>query len=236
MRNLFVSLHDVTPAMEDRSRRMTDIIMKRTGSHLTLLVVPDFHSGGSISGFPGFCSWLREMQTAGVEIALHGLTHSGTPGERSPGGRFLTDGEGEFASLGKSAAEEKITRGVNILCDVLGREPEGFTAPAWLYSRGTRDALKCFQFKWVEYRSCLDYGDLGIKRCPVVVYASRTPWKRLCSRIWSVVSPGVAPLFSSVRLGLHVRDLPELQRQVEYSLDVLTGKRKTLTCGEGAAN
>ena len=232
MKELLVSLHDVTPAMEDRSRRAADIIMERTGPRFTMLVVPDFHSRGGLTLSGGFSSWLREMQALGVEIAQHGFTHMDPSGGRTLSARLLTRGEGEFSSLKAAEAAERIGAGLRIMADALGRPPAGFTAPAWLYGRGTMEALRSFPFEWIEHRSFIDLGKNGTRRAPVMVFASRTLWKRAVSRLWSRAAPAVFGSFPLVRLAVHVRDLPDLETQVAGVMDRCTRGRKCIRCGE----
>lgn len=236
MRKLLVSLHDVTPVLEDVSRRMVDIIVETAGVNFTMLVVPDYHSGGRLDKYPGFCSWLRELDGMGVEIAQHGLTHKGQTPRGSLAGRMLTHGEGEFLSADRTQAEELIKTGFAILSDAMGRKPAGFTAPAWLYSRGTEEALRTFPFSWVEHRCFVDYYRLGRKSAPVIVFASRTPWKRLCSRIWS----GTGPLFfhpaGTLRVALHVKDFPKLSGAADRTLVLARRGRVCSVPGKGATD
>lgn len=205
--------------MYDRSRRIADMILERTGTDFTMLVVPDFHSSGRIDRFPEFCSWLRELRAAGVEIAQHGLHHLDSSHVFSAKGSLFTRGEGEFVSLSLQQALPKIAHGFDLLSGVLGEPPSGFTAPAWLYSRGTREALAGLSFQWIEYRNCIQYSDGFRCTAPAVVFASRTPWKRLCSSLWSYLGPAVFAGMDVLRLALHVRDLPLLEKAVIRSLD-----------------
>lgn len=232
MKKIMVSLHDVTPAMFDRSRQLTDMIMKRTGSNFTMLVVPDFHTESRIDKYPEFCSWLRELNDAGVEIAQHGLYHLDTQEKFSMEGKLFTKGEGEFLSLSMEEARVRIEEGYRIMSDVLGEPPSGFTAPAWLYSGGTREALKGFPFKWVEYRWAVEYSHMGKRTIPAVVFATRTLWKRVCSVFWSSAGPAVFSGSGVYRLALHVRDLPSLEKQVEKALDRSVGNRISITCAD----
>jgi predicted deacetylase len=228
-RTLLVSLHDVTPLMFDRSKRISDLIIERIGTDFTMLVVPDFHSLGRIDKYPGFCTWLRELKSAGVEIAQHGLQHLCTTEQFSLKGKLFTKGEGEFVSLSRQEACLRIAAGFEMLSDVLGEPPSGFTAPAWLYSSGTRDALKEFSFKWIEYRCSIDYSDGTRCTAPAVVFASRTSWKRLCSVVWSSLGPAVFSGRKVFRLALHVRDLPLLEKPVVQSLEKSSASRASLT-------
>ncbi|PIE51328.1 hypothetical protein CSA37_12315 [Candidatus Fermentibacteria bacterium] len=220
--------------MEYRSKEIVDLVMHTTGTDLTLLVVPDFNSQGKLSNFPFFCSWLRDLKDAGVEIAQHGLTHTGRSDERTFGGRYLTAGEGEFASACVENALERIRTGFKIMSDVMGEEPSGFTAPAWLYSRETVEVLQQFPFQWVEYRTGIRYHKGKMLYAPVVIYASRTLWKRFCSRVWARFAPSLFYGFNTVRYAAHVRDLPSLETALFRSLIHLCAGRKCLTTAEGA--
>jgi len=220
--------------MEDSSKRMVDIIMEATGPDFTMLVVPDYHSRGRLDRFPGFCAWLRELETLGVEMALHGLTHRSSSGRQPLSGKLLTDGEGEFFSRSAVDAAGLIRTGHDILSLALGKEPEGFTAPAWLYSRGTEEALRSFPFRWIEHRSFVDYREKGTKPSPVIVFASRTPWKRFCSRIWAGTGPLLFTPAVTVRVGLHVKDFTELSAQSGRTLSLSGRGRVFKTCGAGA--
>ncbi len=206
--------------------------MEKTGPSFTMLVVPDYHSKGRLDRFPEFCAWLRQLQTLGVEIAQHGFTHLDFSRRKSLSGRFLTGGEGEFSTSGKVEAEERIGEGFAILSDALGREPTGFTAPAWLYSGGTLEALKGFSFMWREHRSFIEYKGCVRETAPVIVFASRTRWKRYCSTLWSLAAPFVFYAFPELRAALHVRDLPLLAGEVKRTLETAGCGRVPVVCGE----
>lgn len=225
MRLLRVSLHDVTPVLEKRSRRLVDIAMEYAGTSFTVLLVPDYHSRGRLDRYPGFCAWLRELRDMGVEFALHGCTHLG-------GGRFLTSGEGEFLGMSAKEAGDRIAEGKAIFQDAMGEEPSGFTAPAWIYSPGTMEALGGFSFQWVETRSSLRFSTGKREPSPVTVFASRTRWKRFCSGLWSAVSPAMLLPFPVVRAALHTCDLPSLEGPVRRLLDRSTRHRRPSGCGE----
>ncbi len=208
MRRLLVCLHDATPALEYQSRTMTDIIMKRAGPSFTMLVIPDFHSGGRLDRFPRFCSWLRDLNNLGVEMALHGCTHLGSSSR----------GEAEFLGIGRKEAEKRIAQGLDILSTALGAPPAGFTAPAWRYSEGTIEALQEFRFKWVEHRSFIDHFEGGRLFSPVTVFSAGSALNRLLGRIWAPAAPVLFRPAVSLRVALHTRDLPLLRKQAESTL------------------
>jgi predicted deacetylase len=111
--SLLVSIHDVTPALESGVLRLWEMCAARDLSP-ALLVVPDWHGRWPLDRHPGFVRWLRERAAGGAEIVLHGERHS----------------SGEFRTLDRAAARERIERGVRVLRD-LGLHPAGFVPPAW---------------------------------------------------------------------------------------------------------
>jgi predicted deacetylase len=232
VKKILVSLHDVTPVMFNRSRALVNLIWKKTGANFTILVIPDFHNRGRIDRFPEFSSWLRELNDEGVEIAQHGLYHIDGSKKYSLKGSIFTSGEGEFLHLSSEEAHDRIEQGYRILSDVLGEPPSGFTAPAWLYSGGTEDALKGFSFRWVEYRWSIQFSGGARPVIPAVVFAAGTMWKRFCSRFWATAGPAVFSGDRIYRLALHVRDLPALEKQVERALCSSTRGRSCIRCVE----
>ena len=112
--SLLVSIHDVTPALEAGVLRLWDMCAGR-GVSPALLVVPDWHGEWPLGRYGRFVSWLRARADGGAEIVLHGERHE----------------RGEFRTLDRGAARERIDRGIGTLRS-LGLEPTGFVPPEWL--------------------------------------------------------------------------------------------------------
>ena len=112
--SLLVSIHDVTPALEAGVLRLWEMCAER-GVSPALLVVPDWRGEWPLGRHGGFVRWLRERADRGAEIVLHGERHA----------------RGEFGTLDRSAARERIDRGIGSLRS-LGLEPAGFVPPGWL--------------------------------------------------------------------------------------------------------
>lgn len=206
--------------------------MKEVGTAFTMLVVPDFHHQGRLDKYPAFCSWLRDLSNSGVEIAQHGLYHLGGNEKFTLSGKLFTSGEGEFVALNQKEAKSRIETGFSILSDALGSKPVGFTAPAWLYSDDTIHALENFNFDWIEYRWAFHFSRNMNVTVPAIVFATRTPWKRLCSRFWALTGPSVFSFNRSFRLALHVRDLPTLAEPVRQLLADVSNRREVINCAD----
>lgn len=132
--SLLVSIHDVTPALAPGVYRLWDLCAAH-GVVPALLVVPNWHGAWALEHHPEFVAWLRERAAEGAEIVLHGERHDEFGLARGPGDRLRAWGrtarEGEFLSLGRTAARERIERGAALLRR-LGLPPVGFVPPAWL--------------------------------------------------------------------------------------------------------
>jgi predicted deacetylase len=215
VKRLLLSVHDAAPGHEGALREMHGILRDcGIGSRYCLLVVPDFWDSEPLSEHPDFTSWLRELSAEGVEIALHGYSHlaPGNRGERGirSGRGLLTDGEDEFRGLSREDAARRILRGLGVLREqVLVRESlPGFVAPAWLSGRGTLEALADMGIPWTEnHRRILFPGRGTSISSPVVCFATRSPARRVLSVLWSIISPLLLALHSTVRIALHPSDL-----------------------------
>lgn len=132
--SLLVSIHDVTPGLEDGVRRLWALCEAR-GVRPALLVVPDWHGEWPLERHPRFVAWLRARADEGAEIVLHGERHDEVGLPRRPGDELRAWGrtarEGEFLTLDAAAAGERIGRGLARL-RALGLAPVGFVPPAWL--------------------------------------------------------------------------------------------------------
>ena len=148
---LVVSIHDVAPATAEASRRWVEIL---NSMHIrsSLLVVPGRWRGRDLKTTPSFVAWLKSAAADGHEIVLHGLEHSVTSSGsksllRDRMGRLMARGCQEFWNLDEAQAAHRIATGVEILHD-FGFEPQGFVAPGWLMSDGTRVALRSSGLKY----------------------------------------------------------------------------------------
>jgi hypothetical protein len=195
-----------------------------------MLVVPNFWHEWPIAADPVFVEWLRERASAGVEMMLHGYYHKDDRAASGPlRARVMTAGEGEFSSLPRDEAEERIVRGKQELEALLERPIDLFVAPAWLYSEGTHDALAALGFRVAEdqLRVWSPPGRRTLARGPVVSYASRTLGRKLSSIAWSKVATVALTPQPLVRFAVHPHDLDSaaLTRELDRALASLTARR-----------
>jgi predicted deacetylase len=158
---LVVSIHDVSPATAEQTRRWcadTDTL----GIPVSLLVIPGPWRGQTLAEAPDYAAELRERVSAhGDEIVLHGFTHtagSSGPALRRLLGRAVARGAAEFAALDEAHATELLTAGASVLRS-LGLTAQGFTPPGWLASPGALRALTATGFSYVTTHR-------GLRRLP----------------------------------------------------------------------
>jgi predicted deacetylase len=210
-RSLVVSLHDVAPATSDVTRKIITELQRHGVRHCSLLVVPDYHHiGPSLKDQP-FTSWMRNLETDGHEIVIHGYFHERPrrTGESIPD-RFLTriytQDEGEFFDLPYDEARRRISRAREEF-EEAGLKPRGFVAPAWLLGpeaeRAARDAGMEYTTRLGSVRD-LRSGDTFWARS--LVYSVRNAWRRQASLCWNAMLAQISRRDSLVRLSIHPVD------------------------------
>jgi predicted deacetylase len=215
-RALTVELHDVTPAHETEVRAMHEVLADLGIDRVTLLVVPAFRdeAGGSwdLRDHPSFAEWLRRRQGEGSDIVQHGLTHRAV--EAPPGlqGRLVHEwfarGCEEFAWLSHDEARERLRAGRWIL-DACGLRADGFVAPAWLQSDGTRLALDELCFRWTASFGHVRplFGDRTPVPSPALTFAAPNPLADYGKRLMMRGTEALALPAPLLRVALHPEDL-----------------------------
>ena len=145
--SLVVSLHDVAPSNRETAQKIISELANHGVRVCSLLVVPDYHHQGSAMEDRQFLSWLRQLESQGHEIVIHGYFHerprrqNETPGQKILT-RFYTNDEGEFYDLDYEEALRRITAARDGFRSN-GLTPRGFIAPAWLaWSGGGTSRLR----------------------------------------------------------------------------------------------
>jgi len=237
-RTLLVSIHDVSPRFEGEVDRLLDLLAPHVGERLAMLVVPN-HWGDSpiLPGSP-FAGRLRRWADQGVEMFLHGYLHRD---EASHDGlsdrlraRVMTAGEGEFLGLSRDIAMERIRDGRSLIADIIGRDVDGFVAPAWLYGRGALEALETCAMPLAEdhWRVWSPAERRNLARGPVITWASRTR-ARLASSLAAAAALRRLPV-PVLRVGVHPPDCrhPALVRSIETTLAVTARGRRVARYGD----
>src|SRR6266852_5043047 len=111
---LVVSIHDVAPSTQAIANKIISELSQRGIRVCSLLVVPDYHHQGAAMKDRQFVSWLRDLESAGHEIVIHGYFHERPRGQDETLRakfltRFYTNDEGEFYDLGYEEAFRRIT-------------------------------------------------------------------------------------------------------------------------------
>lgn len=210
-RSVLLVLHDVAPQTWPDYQPFVDAVDALGGVSMTHLVVPDFHHRNRLDQHPEFCRVLEHRLGKGDELALHGYFHADdAPPPRTPRQWFMRrvyTWEGEFYTLAEHQALERIGEGI----ELFQRQQwplDGFVAPAWLMSEGTRNALRRLPLSYTSDPQHF-YRLPGFEKIPApgLVWSAGSAWRRGLSRVvsdWQLKQCKAAP---SLRLGLHPVDM-----------------------------
>ena len=140
----------------------------------------------------------------------------------------MTAGEGEFLGLSRGTATERIASGRTLIADIIGRDVDGFVAPAWLYGSGALQALEDCAMPLAEdhWRVWSPAQRRDLARGPVITWASRTR-ARLASSLAAAAALRHLPT-PVLRVGVHPPDCrhPALVRSIERTLAATTRVRR----------
>jgi predicted deacetylase len=234
---LLVTIHDVTPALQQRVKALWALCAER-GVIPGLYVVPDWHGGSPIEGDAAFAEWLRDRAADGAEILLHGERHDevGLPrrwrDEMRAFGR--TNKEGEFLTLDYDAARSRIDRGVARL-HALGLAPIGFVPPAWLAKRATHDAVRDAGLAVSETDSAIFVHATRVTiASPVLRWSARGAFRSYGSVLQERIRWRTQRHTPVMRIALHPADLdhPAVERNIHQALDAWIAVRTPGRYGE----
>jgi len=226
-KSLIVSLHDAHPGSHAQIAEQVEFLATYGITRCSILVVPEFHHGGSLLKDRNFCDTVSGWQARGHEIVLHGYFHDRreSPPEKLSTlycARLYTNREAEFLDLPKETARQRLERGRALFAS-LGWRATGFVAPAWLMASDLPNLIAEMGFAYTtrvgEIIPLLP-GLNRIKSSQSLCYSTRAGWRRFASALWNKYLYGRLRETDLVRLSLHPRDLefPLMRRQIDQIL------------------
>lgn len=204
-------LHDVAPQTWADYRPFVEIVDALGNVPITWLVVPDFHHHNALEAHGDFRRLLDSRIAKGDELTLHGYFHcDDQPAPRTPRDwlmRRVYTHEGEFYRLSEAQALKRLTDGV----DLFRRYDwpvQGFVAPAWLMSEGTRRALRQLPLSYTsDAQHLYRLPDFTPIAAPGLVWSARSAWRRGLSKMLSDRREQHWQHELVIRLGLHPQDM-----------------------------
>ena len=233
---MVVSLHDIAPSNRDVANEIISELSRHGVRVCSLLVVPDYHHQGLATKDRQFVGWLRDLESDGYEIVIHGYFHE-RPHRSNETlrdkflTRFYTHYEGEFYDLGYEEALRRITNARDEF-RAGGLTPLGFVAPAWLLSKEAERAARDTELEYTtglhgvrDLRS----GEKFTTRS--IVYSVRSSWRRAVSRIWNAALLQFLKNNPLLRLSIHPPDYshPAVWKQILRFIDMMDETRTPTT-------
>ena len=234
--SLVVSIHDVAPSNREVMEQMLGALGKSGIRACSLLVVPDYHHQGRATQDRQFVSWLRDLESRGHEIVIHGYFHQRERRSREAIAtkfltRFYTEDEGEFYDLDYKEALRRIVAARDEFREI-GLKPRGFVAPAWLLSadaeRAARDADLEYTTRLRTVRDLRSGEDFPAQS---IVYSVRNHWRRAVSRGWNATLFRFLKNKPLLRISSHPPDYshPSIWRQIIDIIETAVRSRTATT-------
>lgn len=208
---LLLVLHDIAPCTWRAYLPFVSAVEAFGSVPISWLVVPDFHRHHPLDSDPALLALLERRLSVGDELLLHGYYHqddSAPP--RTPADylmRRVYTREGEFYRLSHAQALARLDAGL----EAFARHAwplQGFVAPAWLMSAGTRQALRERPLRYTSGpRDLYRLPDFTPLQAPGLVWSARSRWRRGASWLlnqWLEIHWRQAKV---MRLGLHPVDM-----------------------------
>ncbi|MXI44904.1 DUF2334 domain-containing protein [Pseudomonas moraviensis] len=211
MKAVCLVLHDVAPSTWADYQPFVEAVDALGDVPMTWLVVPDFHRHDALDANPAFRRVLDARVARGDELALHGYYHDDQePMPNNPRDWFMRrvyTHEGEFYRLSREAALARLHAGLEMF-QRYDWPVQGFVAPAWLMSDGTRQALRELPLSYTSSPQHLyRLPDFSAIAAPGLVWSARSAWRRGLSKILSDQREQRWREASVIRLGLHPVDM-----------------------------
>ncbi len=233
---MVVSLHDIAPSNRDVANEIISELSRHGVRVCSLLVVPDYHHQGLATKDRQFVGWLRDLESDGYEIVIHGYFHERPhrPNESLRDKfltRFYTHYEGEFYDLDYEEALRRITNARDEF-HAGGLTPRGFVAPAWLLSveaeRAARDAELEYTTRLRTVRDLRSNQEFAARS---IVYSVRSNWRLTVSRVWNAALLQFLKNNPLLRLSIHPPDYshPAVWRQILRFIDMMDETRRPTT-------
>jgi predicted deacetylase len=231
--SVFVSLHDVTPALATEIE-LALRIAREVRIKPALAVVPKYHRSWDLRDYPEFCERLRDLQGQGHAIYLHGLFHEAAQGSSWASfvrQRIMSAGEAEFGELTPQQARDRVREGLGIL-GAVGLKPEGFVPPAWVMSPWLLPILAEQGLPYTEDHARIYNPVKGTSRASLVLnFASRTPGRLLSSVVLTKAASQVIP-WMSCRFAMHPADMRYELLRSETTTLLSLAQNRTVAHGE----
>ncbi len=211
MKAVCLVLHDVAPSTWADYQPFVEAVDALGDVPMTWLVVPDFHRHDALDANPAFRQVLDARVARGDELALHGYYHDDQePLPNTPRDWFMRrvyTHEGEFYRLSREAALARLHAGLEMF-QRYDWPVQGFVAPAWLMSDGTRQALRELPLSYTsDPQHLYRLPDFSAIDAPGLVWSARSAWRRGLSKIVSDQREQRWREASVIRLGLHPVDM-----------------------------
>ncbi|WP_262136758.1 polysaccharide deacetylase family protein [Pseudomonas sp. Marseille-Q5117] len=211
MKAVCLVLHDVAPSTWADYQPFVEAVDALGDVPMTWLVVPDFHRHDALDANPEFRRVLDARVARGDELALHGYYHDDQePLPNTPRDWFMRrvyTHEGEFYRLSREAALARLHAGLEMF-QRYDWPVQGFVAPAWLMSNGTRQALRELPLSYTsDPQHLYRLPDFSAIDAPGLVWSARSAWRRGLSKIVSDQREQRWREASVIRLGLHPVDM-----------------------------
>ena len=209
--SLLLVLHDVAPQTWPDYQAFVEAVDALGEVPMTWLVVPDFHKHNDLDAHPQFRRFLSSRVARGDELALHGYYHCDEgPIPVTPRDWFMRriyTHEGEFYDLPLEAALARLRAGIEMF-HRYNWPLEGFVAPAWLMSEGTRQALRQLPLRYTsDSQHLYRLPDFTAIDAPGLVWSARSAWRRGLSKLVSDQREQRWRQAPVIRLGLHPVDM-----------------------------
>lgn len=209
--SLLLVLHDVAPQTWPDYQAFVEAVDALGEVPITWLVVPNFHQHNDLDAYPAFRRLLTHRVARGDELALHGYFHCDEgPIPLTPRDWFMRriyTHEAEFYDLPLEAALSRLRAGIEVF-DRYNWPLEGFIAPAWLMSEGTRQALRQLPLSYTsDSQHLYRLPDFTAIDAPGLVWSAHSAWRRGLSKIVSDQREQRWQQAPVIRLGLHPVDM-----------------------------
>ncbi|YCI10866.1 DUF2334 domain-containing protein [Pseudomonas sp. Z2-11] len=209
--SLLLVLHDVAPQTWPDYQPFVEAVDALGQVPMTWLVVPDFHHANALDEHPGFRRMLDSRVERGDELVLHGYYHCDDgPPALHPKDWFMRrvyTHEGEFYGLSEEAALTRLRAGIEIF-QRYQWPLQGFVAPAWLMSEGTRHALRQLPLSYTsDTQHLYRLPEFTPIDAPGLVWSARSAWRRGLSKVISDRREQRWRQAPVIRLGLHPVDM-----------------------------